>query len=153
MLFQKDKHLYERLFAESSLYFYRNRARFSDSQASRNTISLKSRHNRDGDNDYGVEIYTLEPSRGRVDARDNTTGNASLPEIKEEGRQEEAVQYSVFECFLSLEEMRQLFKKSKKLVKPSEDNVRFYWIAQEAVERVLTIGSVEPTSPPKYYVI
>ncbi len=63
------------------------------------------------------------------------------------------VQYSVFECFLSLEEMRRLFEKSKKLVKPSEDNVRFYWISQEAVERVLTIGSVEPTSPPKYYVI
>jgi CRISPR-associated protein Cas2 len=63
------------------------------------------------------------------------------------------VQYSVFECFLSLEEMRQLFEKSKKLVNPSEDNVRFYWLSQEAVSRVLTIGSVEPASPPKYYVI
>jgi len=31
--FQKDELLYERLFAESSLYFYRNRARFSDWQA------------------------------------------------------------------------------------------------------------------------
>ncbi len=31
--FQKDEQLYERLFAESSLYFYRNRARFSDWQA------------------------------------------------------------------------------------------------------------------------
>jgi len=63
------------------------------------------------------------------------------------------VQYSVFECFLSLEEMRQLFEKTKKLVKPSEDNVRFYWISQEAVSRVLTIGSEEPTALPKYYVI
>ena len=63
------------------------------------------------------------------------------------------VQYSVFECFLSLEEMRQLFEKSKKLVNSSEDNVRFYWISSEAVSRVLTIGSVEPASPPKYYVI
>jgi predicted transposase/invertase (TIGR01784 family) len=40
--FQKDEILYERVFAESSLYFYRNRARFSDWQAviiypSRNT--------------------------------------------------------------------------------------------------------------------
>jgi predicted transposase/invertase (TIGR01784 family) len=40
--FQKDERLYERVFAESSLYFYRNRARFSDWQAviiypSRNT--------------------------------------------------------------------------------------------------------------------
>ena len=40
--FQKDEQLYERIFAESSLYFYRNRARFNDWQAvviypSRNT--------------------------------------------------------------------------------------------------------------------
>jgi predicted transposase/invertase (TIGR01784 family) len=31
--FQKDEKLYERVFAESSLYFYRNRDRFSDWQA------------------------------------------------------------------------------------------------------------------------
>ncbi len=31
--FQKDERLYERLFAESSLYYYRNRDRFSDWQA------------------------------------------------------------------------------------------------------------------------
>ena len=31
--FQKDERLYERLFGESFLYFYRNRARFSDWQA------------------------------------------------------------------------------------------------------------------------
>ncbi|MEH1832682.1 MAG: Rpn family recombination-promoting nuclease/putative transposase [Nostoc sp.] len=31
--FQKDEQLYERVFAESSLYFYRNRERFSDWQA------------------------------------------------------------------------------------------------------------------------
>ena len=31
--FQKDEQLYERLFGESFLYFYRNRERFSDWQA------------------------------------------------------------------------------------------------------------------------
>lgn len=63
------------------------------------------------------------------------------------------VQFSVFECFLSLEEMRELYEKVKKLVKPVEDNVRFYWISQEAVSRVLTIGGERPEPPPKYYVI
>ncbi len=63
------------------------------------------------------------------------------------------VQLSVFECFLSLEEMQELYQKVKKLVKPVEDNVRFYWISQEAVSRVLTIGGECPTKPPKYYVI
>ena len=42
------------------------------------------------------------------------------------------VQYSVFECFLSLEEMRQLYEEVKKLVKPAEDHVRFYWISHRS---------------------
>ena len=63
------------------------------------------------------------------------------------------VQLSVFECFLSLEEMRELHEKVKKLVKPVEDNVRFYWISQEAVSRVLVIGAETPQPPPNYYVI
>ena len=63
------------------------------------------------------------------------------------------VQYSVFECFISLEEMRSLYEKIKKRVKSEEDNVRFYWISTEAVTRSLTIGSELPQQPPNYYVI
>ncbi|WP_353933365.1 CRISPR-associated endonuclease Cas2 (plasmid) [Okeanomitos corallinicola TIOX110] len=63
------------------------------------------------------------------------------------------VQFSVFECFLNLDEMGELYERVKKLVKPAEDNVRFYWISQEAVSRVLTIGGESPQPPPKYYVI
>lgn len=62
-------------------------------------------------------------------------------------------QWSVFECFLSLEEMRKLYQKVKKLVKSSEDNVRFYWLSEEATGFTLTIGSEEPQPPPNYYVI
>lgn len=62
-------------------------------------------------------------------------------------------QLSVFECFLSLDEMRQLCEKVKKQVKSSEDHVRFYWISEEAVSRVLAIGGESPQPPPKYYVI
>jgi CRISPR-associated protein Cas2 len=63
------------------------------------------------------------------------------------------VQWSVFECFLSLDEMRDLYVRVGKLVKSEEDNVRFYWISEEAVGRSLVIGGEMPTSPPKYYVI
>ncbi|MBW4582848.1 MAG: CRISPR-associated endonuclease Cas2 [Tildeniella nuda ZEHNDER 1965/U140] len=63
------------------------------------------------------------------------------------------VQYSVFECFISLEEMRKLHQTVKKRVKPAEDNVRFYWLSQEAVSRVLTIGSSLPEPPPNAYII
>lgn len=63
------------------------------------------------------------------------------------------IQYSVFECFLNLNEMQQLHKMITKRVDLEEDNVRFYWIAQEAVSRTLTIGSELPEKPPSYYVI
>jgi CRISPR-associated protein Cas2 len=38
-------------------------------------------------------------------------------------------------------------------MKPEEDNVRFYWISEEAVSRALVIGGEVPQPPPKYYVI
>lgn len=63
------------------------------------------------------------------------------------------IQLSVFECFLSLEEMRELYEKVQKRVKSNEDNVRFYWISDDAVSRVLTIGSDRPQEPPKYYIL
>ena len=63
------------------------------------------------------------------------------------------VQFSVFECFISLEEMRQLHEKVKKFVVPAEDNVRFYWMFAEAMSMTLTIGSEKPMPPPNYYVI
>ncbi len=65
----------------------------------------------------------------------------------------ERVQWSVFECFLSLEDMRELYDNVKKRVEPQEDNVRFYWVSKEAVSRILTIGSVSPQAPPQYYLI
>ena len=63
------------------------------------------------------------------------------------------VQFSVFECFISLEEMRQLHQKLKKFIVLTEDNVRFYWLFAEAMSMTLTIGSEKPEPPPKFYVI
>ncbi|MGI0493507.1 CRISPR-associated endonuclease Cas2 [Alkalinema pantanalense CENA528] len=63
------------------------------------------------------------------------------------------VQYSVFECFLSLDEMRLLYDKVRWRVKEGEDNVRFYWIPKDAVARTLTLGSPPPEEPPKVYII
>ncbi|MFQ3616768.1 MAG: CRISPR-associated endonuclease Cas2 [Cyanobacteriota bacterium] len=63
------------------------------------------------------------------------------------------VQYSVFECFLSLSEMKKLHAKVKRQVKPAEDNVRFYWIAADSLPKTLTIGSDPPAPPPQAYII
>ncbi|ELS34187.1 MULTISPECIES: CRISPR-associated endonuclease Cas2 [Pseudanabaena] len=63
------------------------------------------------------------------------------------------VQESVFECFVSLEEMKKLHKKIEKRVKPQEDNVRLYWIPSDALPKALTVGSNPPAPPPSFYII
>jgi CRISPR-associated protein Cas2 len=62
------------------------------------------------------------------------------------------VQKSVFECFVSLSEMKKLHDQVKRKVKPAEDNVRFYWIAADCLPKTLTIGSNPPEPPPKAYI-
>lgn len=63
------------------------------------------------------------------------------------------VQESVFECFLSLQEMSVLHAKVMRQVEPVEDNVRLYWIPVDAVPRTLTVGSDPPQPPPSVYII
>ncbi len=63
------------------------------------------------------------------------------------------VQESVFECFISLDQMKKLYEQVKKRVKPQEDNVRFYWIPSDALPKALAIGSALPKPPPNVYII
>lgn len=63
------------------------------------------------------------------------------------------VQFSVFECFISLPEMKKLHDRVKQQVKPTEDDVRFYWIAADCLPRALTIGSQPPEPPPQLYIV
>lgn len=63
------------------------------------------------------------------------------------------VQKSVFECFVSLSEMQRLCDQVQKRVKVPDDNVRFYWIAADALPRTLTIGSESPQPPPSFYIL
>ncbi|MBE9221595.1 CRISPR-associated endonuclease Cas2 [Cyanobacterium stanieri LEGE 03274] len=63
------------------------------------------------------------------------------------------VQFSVFECFLTLAETKELYIKIEKKVKPAEDNVRFYWISRHGTSKILTIGSQPPQPPPKSYIV
>jgi CRISPR-associated protein Cas2 len=63
------------------------------------------------------------------------------------------VQYSVFECFLTLEQMRKLCEQVERKIKVEEDNVRFYWISADAMGKTLTLGSSPPEPPPSVYII
>ncbi|NEQ47562.1 MAG: CRISPR-associated endonuclease Cas2 [Leptolyngbya sp. SIOISBB] len=60
------------------------------------------------------------------------------------------VQKSVFECFLNLGEMKMLFQKVQERIEVKEDNVRFYWIAADALPKTLTLGSERPEPPPDF---
>jgi len=63
------------------------------------------------------------------------------------------VQYSVFECFMDLSAMKQLYEALQKKVNAEEDNVRLYWITRDSFERALTIGSPPPEAPPEFYIV
>ena len=63
------------------------------------------------------------------------------------------VQYSVFECFLDLDEMRKLHQQVSRRIDDSEDDIRFYWITAEALSKVLTLGSEPPKEPPETYIV
>ena len=63
------------------------------------------------------------------------------------------VQYSVFECFMNLAEMQQLYEAIKRRVKPEEDNVRLYWITRDSFSKALSIGSSPPEEPPDFYIV
>ena len=52
------------------------------------------------------------------------------------------VQYSVFECELTGKQLRQMQKELRPLVKAKEmDNVRFYPLPADAVEKIEVMGS------------
>lgn len=63
------------------------------------------------------------------------------------------VQNSVFECFLTLDEMKKLHHRILRMVNAQEDNIRFYWVPADSLPRTLTIGSAPPEPPPKCYII
>ncbi|MGH2544089.1 MAG: CRISPR-associated endonuclease Cas2, partial [Ardenticatenaceae bacterium] len=50
------------------------------------------------------------------------------------------VQYSVFECDLSLEQFAQLRQRLRALVVPKDDDVRFYFLCESCLARRRRMG-------------
>ena len=63
------------------------------------------------------------------------------------------VQYSVFECFMELDEMKKLHRAIQRQVKPEEDSVRLYWMTPDAFKRALAIGEPPIEEPPAFYIV
>lgn len=59
------------------------------------------------------------------------------------------VQYSVFECDLKPEDFERLRKRLKRLIKPKEDQIRYYPLCKSCVERATVegIGSITKVEP------
>jgi CRISPR-associated protein Cas2 len=82
------------------------------------------------------------------DIADNRRRTKLATFLEGQGRR---VQESVFECFLTLEEMRRLHQQVQRRINLEEDNVRFYWIPSGAFAKTLTLGSPPPEPPPQAY--
>jgi CRISPR-associated protein Cas2 len=63
------------------------------------------------------------------------------------------VQYSVFECLLDGEELARMKKATTRVIKPSQDRVRYYYLCQECVARTEVTSGVEVLSEPPVIVV
>jgi CRISPR-associated protein Cas2 len=63
--------------------------------------------------------------------------NRVFKALKNHGRH---VQYSVFECDLRLPDFRRLKERLSRLIDLSEDNLRFYFLDRDAVEKIESVG-------------
>lgn len=57
------------------------------------------------------------------------------------------VQYSVFECWLTKPQARQLLARIRKIIRPRKDHVRFYYLCGACVPLIQTTQVGEVTSP------
>lgn len=65
----------------------------------------------------------------------------------------ERVQYSVFECRLTLAQVGRLQERLRRWVNPQEDSVRFYFLTRRETGRILVLGVGEVTPERRYYVL
>ena len=65
----------------------------------------------------------------------------------------QGVQYSVFECHLTADELGQLRSRLQKLIEPEEDQVRIYLLCAECTARVEVHGAGSRTEDPEVLVL
>ena len=63
------------------------------------------------------------------------------------------VQYSVFECLLTPDQIERLRTRMASLLDPAEDSVRIYRLCQDCVEKIEILGQGKVTEDPDVYVV
>ena len=84
------------------------------------------------------------------DIRDDRRRNQVLNILKDYGTN---VQYSVFECNLTQEQLNTLKKKIESIIKMDEDNVRFYLLCGACKDKVIVVGQGTITEDEEVYVV
>lgn len=63
------------------------------------------------------------------------------------------VQYSVFECVLSVQKYRELQERLRPRVRPKEDSIRFYPLSGHTLGQVEVWGGVPVVQPPRSVIV
>lgn len=63
------------------------------------------------------------------------------------------VQYSVFECRLGARDVARLRARLRKLILEEEDDIRFYLLCEQCVQRVQTLGRATLTPEVAFRII
>lgn len=63
------------------------------------------------------------------------------------------VQYSVFECIVEEEKLKEMKENVSKVIDKNEDSVRFYKICEGCLKKIDIIGIGEVVSDKEFYVI
>jgi CRISPR-associated protein Cas2 len=62
-------------------------------------------------------------------------------------------QYSVFECRLKRQDLKRLHKRLQALIRKEEDDVRFYLLCEQCVERIVPMGKAEVMPEAHYRIV
>ncbi|MEI7988519.1 MAG: CRISPR-associated endonuclease Cas2 [Chloroflexota bacterium] len=65
----------------------------------------------------------------------------------------ERVQGSVFEAYLSTEDLEKMIKRVKKIMKEEEDSLRIYFLCQDCRQKIATRGKGQVTPPPGLMIV
>ena len=63
------------------------------------------------------------------------------------------VQYSVFECLISKEQLKKIMEETKKIIDLNTDSVRFYSICENCVRKIEITGVGEVSKDIDFYII
>ena len=63
------------------------------------------------------------------------------------------IQYSVFECNLTEEQIKKMTKKLKRILNEKEDSIRIYFLCEHCLKKTEVLGKGEITKDREIYIL